>query len=55
MHSYDLDKKTKKTEYTSKLHKGEVTGCAVHPLGYLVAACSNDQTFSFHDVLAVIT
>jgi WD40 repeat protein len=52
LHSYNLEDSSCQLSYNTNIHKAEVTSCAVHPLGYIVAVASKDQTFSFHDVSA---
>jgi len=47
VYKYQDGKVTRTYQYNSG---AAITGCAVHPLQYLILLCSNDGTFSFHDI-----
>ena len=50
MITYNLETKEIKNPYVIDQHNGPITGCSIHPIGYLAACCSKDGTWSFHDL-----
>ena len=50
--AYDETSQQYAPRYTSKVHKGEVTGLFVHPIRTIFGLSSLDRTYSIHDLAA---